>query len=373
MNARTIRVLGISVLLLAALAPAASAGAAPGAVYVASNAPAGNAVLVFDRAAQGALSPAGSYDTGGLGTGTGLGNQGGLVLSDGQRFLFVVSAASDDVTVFRVLPDGLRRVGVFASGGRRPISLATRGDLLFVLNAGGVVGGADNVAGFRVLPDGSLAVLSGAVAALSEPSTDPAQVSFSASGDFLVVTEKATNRIDVFPVHAGGSIGARWTFDSAGATPFGFASGKRDQLFVSEAFGGLPGASVVSSYRLEADGSLGVLDPTVATTETAACWVVVTNDGRFAYATNTESGTISGFAIGHDGSLDLLDADGVTAETGVGSGPIDMYLSTDGRSLHVLNAGTGTLATFRVLADGGLDQIDTIGGLPMGANGLAAR
>ena len=41
----------------------------PGAVFTLTNSPAGNAVAVFDRSADGSLSPAGTYATDGLGTG----------------------------------------------------------------------------------------------------------------------------------------------------------------------------------------------------------------------------------------------------------------------------------------------------------------
>jgi hypothetical protein len=66
-----------------------------------SNASSGNAVLIYDRAADGTLTPAGSAGTSGLGSGGGLGNQGGLILSEGC-WLLVVNAGSNSITVFRV-------------------------------------------------------------------------------------------------------------------------------------------------------------------------------------------------------------------------------------------------------------------------------
>ena len=47
-----------------------------GAVYTLSNAAGGNEVLVYERSANGALAFQGSYPTGGLGRGAGLGSQG---------------------------------------------------------------------------------------------------------------------------------------------------------------------------------------------------------------------------------------------------------------------------------------------------------
>ena len=124
------------------------------------------------------------------------------------------------------------------------------GRLVYVLNAGGAVGGTDSVVGFRLSRDGALTMIAGSARGLSAPSTGPAQVELSPDGASLVVTEKATNRIDVFAVEDTGLLGAPTSYASPGMTPFGFAFGKRDQFFVSEAFGGAADASAISSYQL---------------------------------------------------------------------------------------------------------------------------
>jgi len=173
----------------------AAAGGSAGVVYTATNAPDGNVVIVFDRAADGALTSAGAFATGGLGTGKGLGNQGGVVLTENERWLIVVNAASDDVTVFAVESSGLRHAGTTPSGGRRPISVAVHGSLVYVLNAGGAVGEGDNITGF-VLEGGGLTPLAGSTRPLSSSATAPAEVAFRPDGRVLVVTEKTTNTID---------------------------------------------------------------------------------------------------------------------------------------------------------------------------------
>src|SRR5947207_887584 len=82
-----------SMLALAATAATAlGGGGSPGAVYTLTNAPAGNAVAVFDRAGDGTLTPAGTVPTGGLGSGGGLGSQNALVLSQNNQRLFAVNA-----------------------------------------------------------------------------------------------------------------------------------------------------------------------------------------------------------------------------------------------------------------------------------------
>jgi 6-phosphogluconolactonase (cycloisomerase 2 family) len=346
-----------------------------GAVYTMTNAPEGNSILVFDRTADGMLIEAGSYATGGTGTGGGLGNQGAVVLSQNDRWLFTVNAASNDISVFAVEPEGLRLVDREDSGGLMPISLTVDRNLLYVLNAGGSVGDADNISGFTVAEDGTLLPLEGSARPLSAASTAPAQIEFTPVGNVLVVTEKATNNILTYTVVNDGYATGPNVYASAGTTPFGFAFGKRGQLFVSEAFGGAPNASAVSSYVVDRDGNLEIVSPSVSTNQTAACWLVVTKGGRFAYDTNAGSGSISGFSIGFDGAITLLDADGRTGVTGDGTVPLDMALSVNGQYLYTLNGGNETISAFRVDGKGGLTLIaaDAAVGLPDGSNGLAAR
>jgi 6-phosphogluconolactonase len=361
------RVFGIALALafgaFAVLASGAMASSG-GDVYTMTNSAAGNEVKMFDRAGNGSLTPNGEFATGGNGTGGGLGNQGGLVL-DGER-LFAVNAGSDSISAFEVKRNGLELVDTDASGGDQPISVTVHRGLLYVLNAGGTA----NISGFTVSESGHLSPLPRSTRPLSAAAPGPAQVSFDPSGELLVVTEKDTNLIDTYEVGRSGRPGVTEPQASAGQTPFGFAFDRRGHLIVSEAFGGAADASAVSSYDVD-DGLIDPISPSVATTETAACWIVVTDDGRFTYTTNTGSASISGYRVGRDGELSLLDADGVTGATG--PGPIDMALSRGSRFLYSLNSGDGTISGFRVGDDGGLTSIGGASGLPNAANGLAAR
>jgi 6-phosphogluconolactonase len=76
----------------------------PGAVYALTNSPAGNAVLVYDRSADGSLLPAASYPTGGTGNGAGLGSQGAVIVSDDGYLLFAVNSGSHSISSFRIRP-----------------------------------------------------------------------------------------------------------------------------------------------------------------------------------------------------------------------------------------------------------------------------
>ncbi len=339
-----------------------------GAVYALSNQINGNSVLIFDRQADGSLSSAGSVATGGLGTGGGLGSQGALVLSESGRRLFAVNAGSNDLSVFDVRGGSLTLVDREPSGGVRPISVTVHDDVLYALNAGS----DGNIAGFQVHDDGTLEAIAGSNQPLTSASSNPAQIEFTPDGEQLVVTEKATNTIATYEVEDGVAAGPV-SHPSNGATPFGFGFGRKHTLIVSEAFGGAPGASAVSSYRISEDGDVSSVTASAATHQTAACWIVVTKNGRYAYTTNAGSGSISGYRVASDGSLTLLNADGRTGDTGAGSTPIDMALSKNSRYLFALGTGSHAITAFHVGEDGSLAPVSALGGLPAGAAGLAAR
>jgi len=348
--------------------PVYARGGSPGGVYTLSNSPAGNEVLVFDRGPDGSLEFQASYATGGLGSGAGLGSQGALVLSKNQRWLFAVNPGSNDVSVFAVRRDGLELTDLEPSGGIHPISLTTYDHLLYVLNDGE----SGNISGFQIEEHGDLIPLEGSTQNLSNegigPAPMPAQVSFTPSGDSLVVTEKGTNLIDLFEVDHGLAHSLR-TFPSSGQTPFGFAFGHDDRLIVTEAFGGQPGISAVSSYKVE-DQQVEVISPSVATTQTAACWVAITQNGKLAFISETGSSTVSSMRIGRDGQLSLIQA--VAGSTGDGSRPGDLDLTKNSQFLYVLSGGTNTISAFEVSKDGSLNSIQTVQ-LSMAAVGLAAQ
>ena len=339
-------------------------GGGSGMVYLMSNANGPNEVLVFSRAADGSLAARPSVPTGGLGTGSGLGNQSAVVLSDDGRWLLVANPGSDDVTVFRVRHGELERTDVQASGGDMPVSIAVHGSLVYVLNAGS----PNSVTGFRLRSDGSLQPIAGSSRPLSAASTAPAQVGFDPRGRVLVVAEKATDMLTTFVVHRDGLLSSPNSRASEGQTPFGFGFDLRGRLIVSEATTGS-----VSSYRVGRDGGLTAISPAVSTTQTAACWIAVSRNGRFAYSTNGGSGSVTGLRIGHDGSLHLLDADGRTGVTGSGSVPLDAAFSLGGRYLYVLSSGLHEVSVFRFGPDGSLTPLPGASGLPATANGMAVR
>jgi 6-phosphogluconolactonase len=341
----------------------------PGAVYVLSNDAAANAVLVFPRGEDGGLRTPAAVPTGGRGTGTGLGNAGAIALDPRTGRLYAVDAGSDEISAFNVVAGTLQPIGRIGSGGDEPISLALHDDLLYVLNDGTTA----NITGFRVGSSGSLTPLPGSTRGRSVPAgaRDGAQIGFTPDGRALLVTEKAANILVSYRVLHDGRTAEPVVTPSSGPTPFGFDFDPKGLAVVSEAGGG-PGGSSVSSYDVEGQARLRLISGSVGTGQSAACWIAVMSDGRFAYSANTGSGTVTGFSVARNGRLQILSAGGATGTTGAGSGPADLDFSTGSRFLYVRNGGNNTISVFSVGEDGSLTPVATVAGLPPGTTGLAA-
>ncbi|MGH9396768.1 MAG: lactonase family protein [Terriglobia bacterium] len=345
-----------------------------GAVYTLSNQPTGNSVIVFDRAADGTLTLAGSFPTGGTGLVGGpfpkidpLESQGAVMLSRSRRLLFAVNAGSNSVSAFAVDGDHLYLLNTISSGGTLPVSIDVHRNLVYVLNAGGT----PNITGFTIDPrTNKLVPLAGSARPLAGGSAAaPAEVSFSLDGSILMVTEKGTQTIDTYTVNRDGTASGPVSNRSSGPTPFGFEFTHRRIAVVSEANAAATNAA--SSYMAEEDGQLRLITGSLSDGQKAACWAVVTSDGRYAYVVNAGNSTVSSYEVSPEGYLTLLDP--TAAVTSSGGAPTDSAFSSDSKFLYVRDAGLNVIDGFRVEADGSLTPVGTTDGAPTGGQGLAAR
>lgn len=356
----------------------------PGAVYAMTNDPSDNQVVAFHRAADGTLTPAGSFATGGRGSGTFENSANGLILGEqspnnlngGFHYLFATNAGSNSISVFEARPDGsLRLTDVEPSGGDHPISVTARRNLLYVMNGGSsnCTGGAPSITGFTVTANGQLTQIPGSTRPISGGANSGcAQISFNPAGDVLVVTQRQADRIDTYLVDQGtgltaGPIGNETT----GNGPFGFTFTQRGFLLTTENFGAAPLQGGVAPYDVPADGVLVPLGPTARNGRSDTCWIVNTDNGRFAFVTNFQSGDISSFRVERDGTVTLLDP--IAAVIGLGAS--DEALSTNSRFLYARNALEGTISVFRVENNGALVPVQVVLAVPPGgaAIGLAAK
>jgi 6-phosphogluconolactonase len=329
-------------------------------VYTMSNQAAGNSVIAFERRSDGSLQLEDSVATGGTGTGSGLGSQDALSLSRNQNWLLAVNAGSNEIFVLRIKGHQLQLTSKVSSGGTKPVSITSYQNWVYVLNAGN----SPNLAGFYLSASGTLTPIANSIRQLSDKVTDAAQISFSEDGASLVISEKAANKIVSYNVTNSGTPGESHELSSASPTPFGFAVGKQGDVFVSEAM-----QSALSVYRVT-DTAISLISGPVLNHQKAACWVVLTKNGQYAYTANASSNTISGYRVSSSNQITLLNADGVTATTG--NAPIDEALSSNSQYLYVLNSGSHTIRAFTINSDGSLQFVADAEGLPIGAGGLVA-
>ncbi len=341
-----------------------------GAVYTATNGSTRNELLAYRRFADGSLSFLGTFSTGGRGSSGAidpLQSQHSLLLSADHHFLFAVNSGSGDISSFAVLPGGhLRVIDRTPSGGGFPVSLAIHNDLLYVLNSGG----AGSVSGFRVGRAGRLTPILGSTHLLSGPSAGGASIDFSPDGTVLAATERLANRVDTFPIAPDGTAGAPVLNPSSGRTPFSLTFTPQGTLIVAEANGNPQGGSAISSYVVRPDTELSAVTISAPTSFAAACWVVCTGNGRYAYTADAGSNEISEVAIGDAGQLNVFGSVG----TGTGTVPLDMALAGNDHFLYSLTAGAGTITALRVEANGTLTALGSVTAVAPanGQNGLAA-
>jgi 6-phosphogluconolactonase (cycloisomerase 2 family) len=301
------------------------------------------------------------------------GSAGGLILAGqspdnlgrGNRYLFATNTGSNEISVFVVQQGGLTLVDKVPSGGMQPVSLTLRKNVLYVLNQA-----SGNINGFILGEQGTLTPIPGSTRPVTGGGpADTAQVSFTPGGDVLVVTGKNTNIIDTYTVGADRVAHGPIPNQATGVTPFGFAFTQRGQVIVAESFQGAMGQGAASSYEVPSTGVLVPISGPVRNERSDTCWVVITDNNKYAYVANAQSGDVSSYRVAPDGTLILL------APIAGTTGPltIDEALSQDSRYLYVRVLSDGSIRVFQVQEDGSLTPLQTIGGLPPGAIGLAAR
>jgi 6-phosphogluconolactonase (cycloisomerase 2 family) len=365
---------------LAAFASSASAadlpgtaGGTPPTVFVQTDNPAGNQVIAFAQQRDGQLSQKQVVSTGGRGgieaaTPAGFGglaSQGSLINDPEHHLLFAVNAGSDTISVLSVEGSHVRLDQVLSSRGEFPNSIAVRGNLVYVANAGG----AGSVSGFSISGQ-HLVPIPGSTRSLGLDDTNPpnfhtgpGQVIFSPNGaELLVNTKEATNAIDVFQVGPSGHLSTQPTVTPDGSNgPFSFAFTPSGQLAVSEV-----ASNALHIFGFGPHGTLTSLSASLADGQQAQCWVITAHG--FYYVANAGSGDLSEYTVAANGTPSLVAP--VAAKIGTGS--IDLTASADGKYVYAeAAAGGGSVFELRINSDGSLSPIGSVPGLGTALEGIA--
>ena len=349
--AATVAAAGLAVSTAPYAAASATPGA-PGAVFVQTDDLMHNAVIAYDRAADGHLTKAGTYETGGTGAALGgavvdpLASQGSLTLDRTHHLLFAVNGGSDTLTVFGVDGSRLVRRQILSTHGDLPVSVSVAGDLVYVVNARS--GGS--VTGYRIVGR-DVEPLPASTRALNltpnlnpEFLQTPSQVAIAPDHSALVVATKTHGTLEVFPLGKDGVPAASPTVTASGTVPFALGFDRTGNLLVIDATG------FATSYALGEAGSLAMVSTVGPTGQAAACWTVLVRGSL--YAANAGSSSVTAFTD-HRGALAISAA--VAAKTG--AGPIDIAASGDGRFVYQLTGGSGQVDAYERAADGSLAML----------------
>jgi 6-phosphogluconolactonase (cycloisomerase 2 family) len=341
-------------------------------VFVLTNDTAKNEILAYQQE-NGQFVLRDRVDTGGRGSGgttDPLQSQGSLTLSGDHTMLFAVNAASGTVSSFD-LRKGLPVLrDQESSGGAFPIAVAEHNGTVYVLDAGGsgaVVAFKDNGHGkLQQIPDSSVF--------LTGTNSGASSISVSPNGQWLVVIEKASNSIDVFPIHGDGTLGTVVSNKSVTVGVFATVFTPNGQLIVSE---NQPNSgtdtSSISSYTINANGTLSAVSQSLPSFGNGNCWNAITPNGKWTYVDNSATSSVAGFSVAPNGTLTPI-AGTILSTLPNGSTNLDMAISGDGKYLFNVLSGSGGIGVYTINTDGTLNQLGDIEGLPKtaGFNGIAA-
>jgi 6-phosphogluconolactonase (cycloisomerase 2 family) len=310
-----------------------------------------------------------------------------LVTNAGSNNLTVFSVSSNGLTRTDLQP-----TGDGSASHRFPNSVTMFGNLVYVLNsadAGSITGFTISAQGKLTPIANSTRLISGNQTRFAPDAvTNPTQVSFTPDGKHLVVTIKdgpiagaipntpptGPGRILVFGVDGSGLPTSTFTqIGTNNAGPFGFSFDRNGNMLCAMFVGGNAGTAGAQSFKINADNTVTPIGAVVMDTQLDTCWLE--NNGIYAFGANYTSGTISSFRINGDGSLTLLNAAaGTTVAPGntQGSTPLDLAVSSDGQYLYDVLPGSGKVAAWRINGDGSLTSIGEFSGLPQTVNGDAA-
>jgi 6-phosphogluconolactonase (cycloisomerase 2 family) len=340
----------------------ASAHQGSGTVFVQTDDPNGNSIVAYDRTRSGTLRQDGIYATGGKGGVLGgaqvdnLASQGSLVRQGDH--LYAVNAGSDTITNFKIVGDRLVREQVISSGGDFPVSIAVSPTAVYVLNArsGGSIQGYLNIAGHLIEVKSWNRQLGFDPGASPEFTSTPAQISFTPNRSRLVVSTKGDgSSVETFGIGLLGSPAKEPVVTALdGRAPFGFDFDSRGHLVTSEA-----GTNSVASFAVRHNGTLDLLDRAL-TGQQATCWLVISDN--IAYVSNAGSATVSSYRIAADGTLTPL------ATTATDPGTVDAAVSSDGRNLYVQTGASGIVDEYAIGGHGSLTRIGSVTA-PSGAGG----
>src|SRR5579864_7745444 len=377
-----------------------------------------NAIIQYDWSANGALTEAERVVTGGAGSGelspiyhvnrsNDFEGASSVILTPDRRFLFTTNAGDNSVSSFAVSKDGeltlvdTKRTGNATSGGAKSLAYSPSSRTLYVVHTFG----PDHLRLMSVDGEGKLTPRPEkySVNTMEWNNRVPTMAVLSPDGKFLFVGTTfdelpsrknpdgslilwiphkdgalhviASNAPDpdgivVFPVGEDGALREPCFYDARGASPFYIAFlHKRPDTFVV----GYAVSDAVSVGKINADGKIGIGPLVKINTSSGVpselCWLAVSPDDRFVFATEFGYSYMSSFRIDGNGLSIAKDpasikvpGDGTfrAINGSVSSGPSDSWVSPDGAYLYEIYGNASKLVGYTTKPDGSLEEVTSV-------------
>jgi 6-phosphogluconolactonase (cycloisomerase 2 family) len=391
--------------------------AAGGHLYMQTN-EVENAIIHYHWSAKGPLAELERVATGGAGSGelspiyhvkrpNDFEGAGSVILTPDHRFLFATNGGDNSVSSFAVDKEGrltlldVKRTGNTEGGGAKSLAYAPSSRTLYVLHTFG----PDHLRLMSVDDEGKLTPRPEKYSANTKDWNDrvPTTAVLSPDGKFLVVgttfdelpTRKnpdgslilwvpdnhgalhliASNAPDpdgivVFPVGEDGALREPCFYDARGASPFyiAFLHNRPDTFVVGYAV-----SDAVSVGKINADGKISIGPLVKINTSSGVpselCWLAVSPDDRFVFATEFGYSYMSSFRIDGNGLSIAKDpasikvpGDGTfrAINGSVSSGPSDSWLSPDGAYLYEIYGNASKLVGYTTRPDGSLEKVTSV-------------
>jgi 6-phosphogluconolactonase (cycloisomerase 2 family) len=404
-------------------APGSKSQSRAGHLYMQTN-ETRNAIIHYHRAADGALHEVERVATGGAGSGTfkpisgqesapnAFEGAGSVLLTADRRFLFTTNGGDNSVSSFSLDKDGrltlldVKPTGNAIegkSGTAKSLAYSRSKGMLYVLHSFG----PDHVRLMSVDERGKLTARQERYTVNTKDKTDrvPTMAVLSPEGRFLLVGTTfdrpiartgtypdgspilwvkqpdgkykviASNAPDpdgliVFPLRDDGTLGAARFLDGKAGSPFylAFLHERPDTFVIGYAVG--DGCALAT---IDGDGKINV-GPLVKIDTSPGlpselCWLSISPDDRFVYATNFGYSYLSSYriddhklSIAKDPASPKVPGDGTARglNTTVTSGPSDSWITPDGRHLYQIYGNASKLVGYEVQPDGSLKEITSV-------------
>lgn len=379
-----------------------------------------NCVIHYVRGADGKLTEMQRIPTGGAGSGTfkpvsgqesapnAFEGANSVIVTPDRKLLFATNGGDNSVSSFAVTADGslrlvdAKRTGNAVngrSGTAKALTFSPSHRTLVVLHALG----PDHIRLMTVDEGGAVTPRPEryTINTPDKPNRIPTMTALTADEKFLIVgttfddqphanpdgspivwVEKngvphsiASNAPDpdgliVFPVEAYGTLGEPKFHDGGGASPWNpqFLHQRPDHFVIGYAVG-----DGLAMARISEDGTITTGPITQIDTSggrpTELCWLAISPDDKWAFATNFGYGYVTSFriegnvlSVAKDPACPKVPGDGTfRALNGtVSSGPGDNWLSPDGGYLYQLYPNASKLVSYAVQPDGSLDEVVSV-------------